>query len=285
MLSVTPTRLARTAVVLSCFSLLTGCVSQGEYDATETSARSLSARNQELVQENQSLKATLEQRDAEVSALQSERANLTRKVDTLDSSLEDLGGRYSSLDGRIQRMRVGLNPATDRALRQLANQHPDLISYDADLGMLRFGSDLTFDSGSDQVKAEAAQGLEQLARILQTSDAAGYDIRVVGHTDSQRIGKSRNRFPTNRHLSVARAISVGNLLQSNGVPGERVEIVGWGQYRPTAPNNSKGGTAANRRVEIYFVSSSAMDYMGAGEPAPEATEQADVEDRRDYPMK
>ena len=128
--------------------------------------------------------------------------------------------------------------------------------------MVRFGWDLTFGSGSDEVKPEARDGLAQLARILQTADAGEYDIRVVGHTDSQKPGKSRNRFPTNRHLSVARAIAVGNALEGAGVPGERIEIVGWGPWRPVVANNERGGTAPIRRVEIFFLAD-AMAGSGA----------------------
>ncbi len=52
------------------------------------------------------------------------------------------------------------------------------------------------------------------------------------------------------------------------MPGARVEIAGWGEYRPMVPNSSKGGTAANRRVEIYVVPSA----YSTGSPAdsPEA---------------
>lgn len=283
-----PARILRLAAMLAATSTLVGCVSQERYDDTETSARGLQARNQELLQENQSLEAMLAQKNSEIANLQSDKALLTDRLDGVSSNMTTLRGDYSELDSRLRNLGIGLNPATDRALRQLAQQHPSLISYDANLGMVRFGSDLTFASGSDEVKAEAREGLSQLARILQTSDAGEYDIRVVGHTDSQKPGKSRDRFPTNRHLSVARAIAVGNALESAGVPGSRIEVVGWGPHRPTVPNNDRGGTAPNRRVEIFFVPSSESEF-GSGQdyqPVPSDARSVDAnETQPEYPVK
>jgi chemotaxis protein MotB len=278
-------RITRVAAILACGGMLVGCVSQQKYDDTETSARGLQARNQELLQQNKSLQQSLDQKNAEIASLQAEKSNLNQRVQGLDSAMSNLRGNYTALDNRIQRM-GGVDPATDRALRQLAQQHPDLISYDPSMGMVRFGSDLTFPSGSDQLKPEAMQGLQQLAQILKTSNAGAYEIEVIGYTDNQRPGKSAARFPTNRHLSVARAISVGNALQSAGLPGDRVLVAGWGEYRPAVPNNPRGGTAANRRVEIFLVASAMDGYSSSASDAVETSAQpSPAEERREYPMK
>lgn len=277
-------RITRVAAILACGGMLVGCVSQQRYDDTENSARGLQARNQELLQQNQTLQSSLEQKNAEIASLQSEKASLGKRVQGLDSAMSNLRGNYTALDTRLQHM-GGVNPATDRALRQLAQQHPNLISYDPGMGMVRFGSDLTFPSGSDQLKPEAVQGLEQLARILKTSDAGGYEIDVIGYTDNQKPGKSASRFPTNRHLSVARAIAVGNALQSAGVPGDRVLVAGWGEYRPAVPNNPRGGTAANRRVEIFLVPATTESYSASSDTTTTDAQPTPTEERREYPMK
>ena len=41
-----------------------------------------------------------------------------------------------------------------------------MSTYDAARGMVRFSSDLTFGSGSDQVKSEAVNAISQLAGVL-----------------------------------------------------------------------------------------------------------------------
>ena len=263
----------RPTVLLSCLALagaaLGGCVAQDRYDDAELSARSLAARNQELLQENESMASMIEAKDARIASLQNDRSRLESRVSTLNMEVDQLRNDFSSLDERLGAVRLGgINAATDRELRRLAERHPELIRYNPERGMLEFGSDLTFDSGSDQVKAAAAQSLAQLGRILQNV-AGEYDIRIVGHTDSQRPGTSAARHPTNRHLAAHRSIAVARELEKAGVPGARIEISGWGEFRPVVMNNSRGGTPANRRVEIFLLPSSATTAFGSpGESAP-----------------
>jgi len=39
-------------------------------------------------------------------------------------------------------------------------------------------------------------------------------------------------------------------LTANGVPPDRVTVIGYGESRPAANNSTPAGRAANRRVEI-----------------------------------
>jgi chemotaxis protein MotB len=162
-------------------------------------------------------------------------------------------------------MRFGdLDPATDSALQALAAQYPELFVYDSETGMLRFKSDLTFDSGSDVVKSEARSALGQLATILN-GPAAQYDIRVVGHTDAQRVRQvAGRRFKDNLELSAFRSISVRNVLVGAGVAATRVEFAGRGEFDPIVPNTAgSGNTQENRRVEMFLVRP-----LRRGVPAP-----------------
>jgi chemotaxis protein MotB len=143
--------------------------------------------------------------------------------------------------------------------------------------MLRFASDLTFDSGSDVVKPEAKQALSAFSRVLLSPSAANYDVYIEGHTDSQRISpNTARRHPTNRHLSVHRSISVINELAAMGVPTSRLMAAGWGEHRPRVPNTPSGNTPANRRVEIYLtrpkLSSAYASPSAAPAPAPARAE-------------
>ena len=119
--------------------------------------------------------------------------------------------------------------------------------------MLRFRSDLTFNSGSDQVRDGARQALSSLANVIRNDTNMNYELQIVGHTDSEPISSgTAQRHPTNTHLSVHRAIAVKQALVSLGVPAQRVLVSGWGEYRPTVPNTATGNTPQNRRVEIFF---------------------------------
>ena len=46
-----------------------------------------------------------------------------------------------------------------------------------------------------------------------------------------------------------------SVLGQNGVTSSRLGVMGYGEYRPRVPNPASGGSEANRRVEIFLVSS------------------------------
>jgi flagellar motor protein MotB len=285
-------RLTITAAAASA-ALLGGCVSQDEYDNATTTASSQEAQIQRLLQERQQLDNTLDELRAENAALRGENAQIAEQRDALNARIAALRQQIAGIETQLGNISTSaLDPETDLALQRLVSRFPDLLSYDSQRGMIRVASDLTFASGSDAVRDAAKPGLEQLARVMQSSTADAYAIRVVGHTDSQRISNPNTlrRFPTNRHLSVARAIAVSNSLQDAGLAGERIETSGWGPHRPAVANNPRGGTPANRRVEIFIVPDSQVPAAGMGasitnETPADPMPQDPAPARRDFPTK
>lgn len=259
-------------------SLLTGCVGQGQYDNLYATNRSLTARNAELTRERDEARTSLEllkkglgSGEGALAALQKENAELRRLYDQALANYKDLEQRMSGLTFG------DLDPATDAALQELAARYPDLIKYDSEKGMLRFASDLTFDSGSAVVKEDAKRALAALAEVLKSSSALQYEVVVEGHTDSQRISSSTAKnHPTNRHLSAHRSISVINELGAMGVPYGRMMAAGWGEYRPLVANNANGNTPQNRRVEIFLARGHATGTAsGASSSAPATPDRAE----------
>lgn len=264
---------------------LGGCVDQKKYDSLAGTNQTSAARLEALNQENRTLAASLDVKQRRIDELEGETRQLRSINDDLSAQIGGIRGRQQALVDELGNIRLTmLDPETDRALQALAAQYPDLIKYDAARGMLQFMADLTFDSGSDQVKPQARAGLQRLAQILAGSSASGYDIRLVGHTDSQRPSRSANRFPTNRHLSVARSIAVEEVLRTSGLPGGRMETSGWGEYRPVVANSATGGTPQNRRVEIYIVPSTGS-WTGGNEPALPVSAPRTPTHREEMPMK
>ncbi len=280
------TRILPIVLLSMAGTLLGGCANQ-RVDELESANRQLQARNIALSQESAAREGMLRDKDTRIVQLEGERATLQQRIDELMNRIRSLGGQYDDLAGRLDRVRLGsLDPTTDAALRSLVNQYPNLITYNADKGMVQFGSDLTFDSGSDTVKPEGKAGLEEFARILRSNAALSYDIQVVGHTDDVPPTRTRDRFPTNRHLSVARSISVGRVLEGAGIPGRRIQTAGWGEFRPAVPN-TPSGTRANRRVEIYLVPGTGGGYSGGAEGSSgnESTPGQMPTSVREVPMK
>lgn len=105
-----------------------------------------------------------------------------------------------------------------------------------------------FDFGSAEIRAEAADTLEELAEVL--NDAQVPTAYVYGHTDSI----SDEDF--NQTLSEQRAQAVLDALVADGVTAQ-LQAEGFGETRPVAPNENADGSdnpagrQLNRRVEIY----------------------------------
>jgi chemotaxis protein MotB len=79
-------------------------------------------------------------------------------------------------------------------------------------------------------------------------------IRVEGHTDDVPIGATlKDKYFSNWELSAARAASVVRYFQHHHkIDTQRLEAVGFAEYRPIAPNDSVANRQRNRRVEIQL---------------------------------
>lgn len=69
-------------------------------------------------------------------------------------------------------------------------------------------------------------------------------VTVTGHTDNT------GSAGYNQDLSERRASSVAQVLRSGGVSSSRLRVVGAGENRPIATNQTAAGRAQNRRVDI-----------------------------------
>jgi chemotaxis protein MotB len=185
----------------------------------------------------------------EVERLKKDNANLKDGVLELQKIINEL--EAGSLTGRP------LPQALNTALQDFADANPQIAEFDPAIGMVKFKSDLTFSPGSDKVKSQAVGMLKKLVDILNSPEGKRFAVYVVGHTDDVPIGRSRALHPTNWYLSAHRAVGVQQVLQSAGLSGDRIAVVGFGEYHPIASNATKAGkklgSKANRRVEIWIV--------------------------------
>jgi chemotaxis protein MotB len=252
-----PTTCVAAAVLVPL--LAGGCVQQDKYDQLLQVKRSLQEQLLEVTTERDSYEAQFKNRNQQLMAAQADLLQMQEEYEMLGGKVDELSSNNRNLATMVSEMEIGPLPADiQHKLATLASRYPDQITFDPGSGMLRFNSDLTFSSGKDVVKPEAAQTLSALADILGTDSGTNFELVVVGHTDDVQPKYSRNQHPTNRHLAVHRAIAVCNELVMSGVSNDRIQVAGWGEYRPLIPNEA-GGTAANRRVEIYLTTAAAGD--------------------------
>ena len=113
--------------------------------------------------------------------------------------------------------------------------------------IITVGNVAVFASG----KADVLESFRPIAaRIGDALEKEPGTIRVVGHTDNQRIKSIR--FPSNYELSVDRARTVADLIRVRISRPERLVVEGKGADNPIAPNATPEGRSKNRRVEIII---------------------------------
>lgn len=257
-----------------------GCVpdeTSRKYEALQNVNRSLVQQLSDAERNRAEIEQTLVRRNQELDQSKQEIGRLQGDYDGLSTKWDTLAKRNDTLARHLTALEIGELPEDmEAALTAIAASNPDQISFDAESGMLRFSSDLTFASGSDQLRTGSDNPLSAVAKIISAPTAVPLDVLVVGHTDDVPVTHSKQAHPSNLHLSVHRAIAVRNALVKAGVLAEQVRVAGDGEFHPLVANAS-GGTAENRRVEIFLV------------PAPRTETIVEVDttsqDAFDEPMK
>jgi outer membrane protein OmpA-like peptidoglycan-associated protein len=110
---------------------------------------------------------------------------------------------------------------------------------------LNMPGNITFAFDSSNLQSQFYPVLDNVAGTLNQYNQTV--IEVAGHTDS--VGTDAY----NQKLSEKRANSVAAYLNGRGVVQQRMIVVGAGKTRPIASNDTDGGRAQNRRVEITIV--------------------------------
>jgi len=110
-------------------------------------------------------------------------------------------------------------------------------------------SAVLFERGKAVLKEGAKDVLHKVALLLK--EFKGCTIRVEGHTDNIPI--RGGRYSSNWELSAARASSVVEFFQEDGIDPKSLLAVGYGETKPIASNATEEGRAKNRRVEVIIV--------------------------------
>ena len=248
-----------SAIILLCASVLlvNGCNSQMEQLRIQNDAQA--QRISGLQSELEAKILELEKCKRQLATAQGEGGveleTLQTKIAALEEDIKKKNELIASMQQRLLSGGAALPVELSTLLEDFAKNN-NMVDYDSERGIVKFKSDLLFDVASDQVRSSASAAVKSLCGILNTEEGKEFDILIAGHTDDIPIQKpaTRDKHPTNWHLSVHRAISVLNVMRSNDIAAERMSVRGFGEYRPIAPNepNNKGNEQ-NRRVEIYII--------------------------------
>ena len=120
---------------------------------------------------------------------------------------------------------------------------PAVPSLEANSLLITLDSGVLFDVDKYDIRPEAQETLNQLAKLLTEAGITSFEID--GHTDSNADDDY------NQTLSENRANSVKAYLKAQGVTAE-ITTQGYGESRPVATNETAEGRQQNRRVEIII---------------------------------
>lgn len=153
-----------------------------------------------------------------------------------------IGGALGAVGGNVWSKRQEDRRA---ALEQATRGTGVEVSRTADNQLkLNIPNDVSFDTNSAAIRPAMRSVLDPFANSSRGDTRSLIDI--VGHTDST------GSDAINNPLSVNRAQSVRDYLESRGVVARNVQIAGRGSREPVADNATEAGRARNRRVEIFL---------------------------------
>lgn len=118
--------------------------------------------------------------------------------------------------------------------------------------------DVLFEFDKAEITPAARPALAKLAELIEAE--APPSVAIEGHTDSKGDDDYNDR------LSQARAEAVRDFLKDvHKIPGDTMEVRGFGEDRPVAPNaredgsDDEEGRQRNRRVEVILATKPTAD--------------------------
>ncbi len=253
------TKIFGLTLIIMTMVILTGCVSQQDFDRLRVQNQTQSERLAELESRYNAARIEVESLQKQLNDLSKlKNVNISaydQEIEALEAAIAEKNALIAQLQAQLLKGGVALPTELNVMLEELAAAS-DLIEFDKERGIVKFKSDLTFEPGSDVLNAEAIKAIKQFSDILNSDMAKDFDAIIAGHTDDMRIARpaTRAKHPTNWHLSAHRAISVLEEMLKDNVVATRLSVRGFGEYRPAAPNApDKKGNPLNRRVEVYIV--------------------------------
>jgi chemotaxis protein MotB len=122
------------------------------------------------------------------------------------------------------------------------------VRLDREGVVITLSGNFLFESGRADIRPDAVPLLDGIAAYLRLLPN---EVRVSGHTDNVPI--ETPLYASNWELSSARAIAVVKYLTAAGITAERLGAVGFGEFRPLVPNDTRANRAKNRRAELLIL--------------------------------
>lgn len=216
----------RTAILLKA--------SQREAELARLEAEKLRLQNLMRQEEAERLQA-----QAELNAADLEAATLATEQALAEAESARKLAEAQAREAELARREAELLSAEAVDLRaQLAGLRPE----SSPRGRMLVLGDVFFATGQGELKDEARTSIAPVKAFLDRYP--GQPVAIEGHTDD------RGGAEANRRLAERRANSVRDALLAVGVDPARLTVMGVGEGKPVASNDTSSGRARNRRVEV-----------------------------------
>jgi outer membrane protein OmpA-like peptidoglycan-associated protein len=133
----------------------------------------------------------------------------------------------------------------DMQAKELEQVPGTQVTQGSDRLTVNMQEQILFDTDSANLKPGAMGTLGRVAEVLNRYPESR--VIIKGHTDN--TGTEQH----NMGLSERRAQIVRNYFVGQGVDGQRLTAVGFGESMPLAGNSTSDGRARNRRVELEII--------------------------------
>jgi len=204
---------------------LAGCgVSQDKYAAKESEAH----KYRTALNEQADKTAALEQQN---TALQQKMGTLQKQLGEVSAKMQTTSAQKSALESKASMLMEETGTLKGRQATMLS-------------------AELLFKENSSKLTPEAKKALDSSAEAI--TQLQGKAVIVAAYTDDSEGGKSATGAQKRWQLSAQRAQEVAKYLVSRGLDPKLIGVAGFGESRPTAPNDSIANRALNRRAEIVL---------------------------------
>lgn len=113
-----------------------------------------------------------------------------------------------------------------------------------------FPGGILFATGKSNIQPAAQTELKEFAQSLVQNPLT--EVAIGGYTDNT------GSMEANTRVADARANSVKNFIEAQGIASDRLKAQGFPMTDYVASNDTEAGRSQNRRVEIYIYASDAM---------------------------
>jgi chemotaxis protein MotB len=213
---------------------------------------SLNQKQQKLEQMESSLDLLKLNSETALQERITENEALLEKIAERENELADRMARVDELEGLIARQQEAMRTLKEKLSDALLNFEDKGLTVEARDGKVYVSMEnkLLFQSGSWTVENEGQRAIDGLGSVL--ADNPDIAVLIEGHTDNVPYS-GKGPLKGNWDLSTKRATAIVNqLLENPNILPQNLTAAGRGQYLPIAPNATREGRAANRRIEVVL---------------------------------